>query len=122
MIFHQGAHYQLLPERQAIPTGLKYSLVAKITMVPEWHRKDMMDGNRVNELRELVELLSANEIAEFDMEQGDLKIRIKFAVEPAATNPANAFDITQLSRLIASTPTVAPAPTVAIPSVPVVAA
>ncbi len=29
----------------------------------------MMDGNKLNELRELVEFLKANEIAEFDMEQ-----------------------------------------------------
>ena len=39
----------------------------------------MMDGNKLKELRELVEFLKANEIAEFDMEQDDLKVRIKFA-------------------------------------------
>ena len=43
----------------------------------------MMDGNKLKELRELVEFLKANEIAEFDMEQADLKVRIKFAGEPA---------------------------------------
>src|SRR5580692_10008425 len=46
--------------------------------------RDMMDGNKLNELRELVEFLKANDIAEFDMEQDDLKVRIKFAGEPAA--------------------------------------
>ena len=40
---------------------------------------DMMDGKNLQELRELVEFLKANEIAEFDMEQDDLKVRIKFA-------------------------------------------
>ena len=63
----------------------------------------MMDGNKLNELRELVEFLKANEIAEFDMEQDDLKVRIKFAGEPAAA-PAGGFDMAQLSRLMASAP------------------
>ena len=62
----------------------------------------MMDGNKLNELRELVEFLKANEIAEFDMEQDDLKVRIKFAGQPAA--PAGGFDMAQLSRLMASAP------------------
>jgi acetyl-CoA carboxylase biotin carboxyl carrier protein len=67
----------------------------------------MMDGNKLNELRELVEFLKANEIAEFDMEQDDLKVRIKFAGEPAAA-PAAGFDMAQLSRLMASAPASAP--------------
>jgi acetyl-CoA carboxylase biotin carboxyl carrier protein len=69
----------------------------------------MMDGNKLNELRELVEFLKANEIAEFDMEQDDLKVRIKFAGEPA---PASGIDMAQLSRLMASAPA-AHAPAVA---------
>jgi len=63
----------------------------------------MMDGNKLEELRELVEFLKANGIAEFDMEQDDLKVRIKFAGEPAAA-PAGGFDLAQLSRLMASAP------------------
>ena len=66
-----------------------------------------MDGNKLNELRELVEFLKANEIAEFDMEQDDLKVRIKFAGEPAAP-PAGGFDMAQLSRLMAAAPASAP--------------
>jgi acetyl-CoA carboxylase biotin carboxyl carrier protein len=62
----------------------------------------MMDGKKLEELRELVEFLKANEIAEFDMEQADLKVRIKFAGEPAAV--ASGLDMAQLSRLIASAP------------------
>jgi len=65
-----------------------------------------MDGNKLNELRELVEFLKANEIAEFDMEQADLKVRIKFAGEPAATG---GIDLAHLSRLMASAPASAPA-------------
>jgi acetyl-CoA carboxylase biotin carboxyl carrier protein len=67
----------------------------------------MMDGKKLEELRELVEFLKANDIAEFDIEQDDLKVRIKFAGEPAAA--AGGFDMAQLSRLMAS----APAPTAA---------
>jgi acetyl-CoA carboxylase biotin carboxyl carrier protein len=73
----------------------------------------MMDGNKLNELRELVEFLKANGIAEFDMEQDDLKVRIKFAGEPA---PAGGIDMAQLSRLMASAPAAAHAP-VAAPAV-----
>jgi acetyl-CoA carboxylase biotin carboxyl carrier protein len=60
-----------------------------------------MDANKLNELRELVEFLKANEIAEFDMEQADLKVRIKFAGEPAAPGPGG-VDLAHLSRLMAS--------------------
>jgi acetyl-CoA carboxylase biotin carboxyl carrier protein len=63
----------------------------------------MMDGNKLEELRVLVDFLKANGIAEFDMEQDDLKVRIKFAGEPGAM-PAGGFDIAQLSRLMASAP------------------
>jgi acetyl-CoA carboxylase biotin carboxyl carrier protein len=68
-----------------------------------------MDGNKLEQLRELVDFLKANGIAEFDMEQDDLKVRIKFAGEPAA---AGGFDMAQLSRLMASAPA-APAATAA---------
>jgi acetyl-CoA carboxylase biotin carboxyl carrier protein len=61
----------------------------------------MMDETKMHELRELVEFLKANEIAEFDLDQGDLKVRIKFAGAPAA---ATGLDLSQLSRLIASAP------------------
>ena len=64
-----------------------------------------MDRNKLEELRELVDFLKANGIAEFDMEQDDLKVRIKFAGEPAA---AGGFDMAQLGRLMASAPAAAP--------------
>jgi acetyl-CoA carboxylase biotin carboxyl carrier protein len=38
-----------------------------------------MDENKLDELRELVDFLKQNGIAEFDMERADLKVRIKFA-------------------------------------------
>lgn len=71
-----------------------------------------MDANKLNELRELVEFLKANEIAEFDMEQADLKVRIKFAGEPAPA-AAGGVDLAQLSRLMASA---SPGPTAHVPA------
>jgi acetyl-CoA carboxylase biotin carboxyl carrier protein len=56
-----------------------------------------MDGKELNELRELVEFLKANEIAEFDMERSDMKVRIKFVGEPP---PAAGLDMAQLARLM----------------------
>jgi acetyl-CoA carboxylase biotin carboxyl carrier protein len=57
----------------------------------------MMDGKKLEELRELVEFLKANGIAEFDMEQDDLKVRIKFAV---AGGSASGIDLAQLGLLM----------------------
>jgi acetyl-CoA carboxylase biotin carboxyl carrier protein len=75
-----------------------------------------MDGTKMQELRELVEFLKANEIAEFDMEQADLKVRIKFAGEPAVAQPSG-LDLAQLSRLMAfqgaAAPVLAPVATAA---------
>src|ERR1700679_2750769 len=56
-----------------------------------------MDGKELNELRELVEFLKAKEIAGFDMERRDLKVRIKFVGEPP---PAAGLDMAQLARLM----------------------
>jgi acetyl-CoA carboxylase biotin carboxyl carrier protein len=59
----------------------------------------MMDGNKLEELRELVDFLKANGIAEFDMEQDDLKVRIKFA---GAGGAASGIDLAQLGQLMRS--------------------
>ena len=61
----------------------------------------MMDRNKLEELRELVDFLKANGIAEFDLDQDDLKVRIKFAGEAAAST---GIDFAQLSRLMGSAP------------------
>jgi acetyl-CoA carboxylase biotin carboxyl carrier protein len=58
-----------------------------------------MDGNKLEELRELVDFLKANGIAEFDMEQDDLKVRIKFA---GAGGAASGIDLAQLGQLMRS--------------------
>ena len=49
-----------------------------------------MDANTLKELSELVEFLKANGIAEFDMEQADMKVRLKFAGVSSATSAAAA--------------------------------
>jgi acetyl-CoA carboxylase biotin carboxyl carrier protein len=43
-----------------------------------------MESNQLEELRELVGFLKANNIAEFDMERADLKVRLKFATAAGA--------------------------------------
>ena len=58
-----------------------------------------MDGNKLEELRELVDFLKENGIAEFDMERADLKVRIKFA--------GAGVDLAQLGRLMAAAPSAA---------------
>jgi acetyl-CoA carboxylase biotin carboxyl carrier protein len=79
-----------------------------------------MDGNNMNELRELVEFLKANNIAEFDVERTDLKMRIKFQGEPVAAASAG-IDLAQLSRLMAAgggIPSLGTAPAAALASAP----
>ena len=56
-----------------------------------------MDGNDLKELRELVEFLKSHEIAEFELERADLKVRLKFAGAAAAAGGA---DLAQLARLM----------------------
>jgi acetyl-CoA carboxylase biotin carboxyl carrier protein len=58
----------------------------------------MMDQDKLQELRELVEFLKDNGIAEFDMERTDLKVRIKFA---GAAN-AGAVDMALLQQMMAA--------------------
>jgi acetyl-CoA carboxylase biotin carboxyl carrier protein len=86
-----------------------------------------MDGKELNELRELVEFLKANEIAEFDMERSDMKVRIKFVGEPP---PAAGLDMAQLARLMvgqggaqlpALAASAAPAPAASAPAAPAAA-
>jgi acetyl-CoA carboxylase biotin carboxyl carrier protein len=95
-------------------------------MVGELEPRMKPDG--IEELKELIAFLKENEIAEFDLDRGDLKVRLKFAsavVPPAA--PASNLDLASLARLLGSSPAapagVAPAiAAVAAPAAPVAAA
>ena len=76
---------------------------------------ETMDENQLKELRELVEFLKASEIAEFEVEKGDLKLKMKFggAMAPApAQAPGQMMDMMQLARMMASQPA-GPAPVAA---------
>src|ERR1017187_4652463 len=44
-----------------------------------------MKADELRELKELIEFLKENKIGEFDLERGELKIRIKFAQEGVAS-------------------------------------
>jgi acetyl-CoA carboxylase biotin carboxyl carrier protein len=79
-----------------------------------------MDGKKLQELRELVEFLKASGIAQFEMEQEDLKIALTFE---GAAPVSGGVDMAQLAQLLAaqgqvSAPVAAAAPAV----LPVVAA
>ena len=79
-----------------------------------------MDGNKLDELKELVEFLKANGIAEFGMERDDLKVNIKFAGAQGASTQG--VDLGALSALLASQGAAAAAPTAAAPTAPAAAA
>jgi acetyl-CoA carboxylase biotin carboxyl carrier protein len=65
-----------------------------------------MAAEDLQQLRELVEFLKANGIAEFDMERADLKVRLKFAgLQPAVP----AMDLSHLASAIAAQSAAAPA-------------
>src|ERR1700742_1639691 len=55
-------------------------------------REQAMTAEELKELKELIEFLKENKIGEFDLERGDLKVRIKFAQEAIA-------DLAGLARL-----------------------
>jgi acetyl-CoA carboxylase biotin carboxyl carrier protein len=60
----------------------------------------MADGNNLEELRELVDFLKANGIAEFEMDRGEQKVRIKFEGTGAAP-AAGGLTPAQLAMLMA---------------------
>ncbi len=74
--------------------------------------------NELKDLRELVEFLKANEIAEFSLEREGLKVKLKFQGAESTVESAPALDVAHLARLMASAPS-APAPA---PAAPVAAA
>ena len=54
----------------------------------------MMKPEETQELKELIEFLKEHNIGEFDLERGDLKVRIKFAQE------GGSVDLAQMARLL----------------------
>jgi acetyl-CoA carboxylase biotin carboxyl carrier protein len=60
-----------------------------------------MTPDEIKELKELIEFLKENDIGEFDLDRGDLKVRIKFG-HPSHGTSASAVDIARLGQLLAS--------------------
>ncbi|HEV2215339.1 MAG TPA: acetyl-CoA carboxylase biotin carboxyl carrier protein [Terracidiphilus sp.] len=59
-----------------------------------------MKPEEIQELKELIEFLKAYQVAEFDLDRGDTKIRLKFAGAEPAASPA----MPDLARLLAAAP------------------
>jgi acetyl-CoA carboxylase biotin carboxyl carrier protein len=79
-----------------------------------------MKSDDIEQLKELIAFLKENEIAEFDLDRGDLKVRLKFAsavVAPAA--PAAQLDLASLARLMGTGAPAAPAAPVPVAHPPV---
>ena len=62
-----------------------------------------MKPQDMKDLRELIEFLKQYQVAEFDLDRGDMKIRLKFTQSPQPSS------IPDLSRLVASSPVSVPA-------------
>jgi acetyl-CoA carboxylase biotin carboxyl carrier protein len=58
-----------------------------------------MKPQDIEDLKQLIDFLKENQVAEFDLDRGDLKIRLKFS-QPAATG------LSDLARMIPSAPAV----------------
>ncbi len=80
-----------------------------------------MEGNEMKDLRELVEFLKANDIAEFGLEKEGLKVKLKFQGAGDSAEPAQSIDMAQLARLMAPQAT-APAAAPALAAAPAAAA
>jgi acetyl-CoA carboxylase biotin carboxyl carrier protein len=79
-----------------------------------------MDGKKLDELRELVEFLKVNGIAQFEMEQDDLKIALSFQGATAPAPAAGGVDMATLAALMGRS--AAPAVAAPAPAAPVAGA
>ena len=71
-----------------------------------------MKQQDIEDLRQLIEFLKAHQVAEFDLDRGDLKIRLKFREQQAAAGS----NLSELARLLAAAPGAAVAAQGAIPT------
>jgi acetyl-CoA carboxylase biotin carboxyl carrier protein len=61
-----------------------------------------MNPEELAELRELIEFLKENNVGEFDLERGDLKVRLKFAGAASAAPAGGSLDLAQVAQLLGS--------------------
>ena len=73
--------------------------------MPQGSAKERMNPQDFKDLKQLIEFLKEYQVAEFDLDRGDLKVRLKFA---QAAPPAP--DVANLARLLANVPAAVPAP------------
>jgi acetyl-CoA carboxylase biotin carboxyl carrier protein len=59
-----------------------------------------MNPEELAELKELIEFLKENKVGEFDLERGDLKVRLKFAGAAGAAPAGASLDMAQLAQLL----------------------
>jgi acetyl-CoA carboxylase biotin carboxyl carrier protein len=62
-----------------------------------------MKAQDIADLKQLIEFLKEHQVAEFDLDRGDLKIRLKF-------NQASPVAVSDLARILASAPPASAAP------------
>ena len=69
-----------------------------------------MEPSKLDHLKELIAYLKENDVAEFDLDREDVKIRLKFAsaVAPAAP-PAASLDLAAMARMMSMNAPAAPA-------------
>jgi acetyl-CoA carboxylase biotin carboxyl carrier protein len=75
-----------------------------------------MKSDDMDQLRELVAFLKENDVAEFDLDRGELKVRLKFAsavVQPAPT-ATSGMDLATMARLLQAAPAGGVAPAIAV--------
>lgn len=73
--------------------------------------RERMKQQDLEDLKQLIEFLKSYQVAEFDLDRGDLKIRLKF--NPQENAPAG---WSELARLLAHSPQVAAQPLAAAPA------
>ena len=56
-----------------------------------------MNPEEIAELKELIEFLKENGIGEFDLERGDLKVRLKFAGAGPQVDPSHLSQLAQFA-------------------------
>jgi acetyl-CoA carboxylase biotin carboxyl carrier protein len=72
-----------------------------------------MKQQDIDDLRQLIDLLKAHQVTEFDLDRGDLKVRLKFQGQPSA-QPG----VADLARLLAAAPQAPPPAVHAAPAAP----
>ena len=74
---------------------LRFRGLGKLTPV-RGESKGRMKQQDIEDLRQLIEFLKQHQVAEFDIDRGDLKIRLKF--NPQESGPASLSDLARLLR------------------------